>query len=198
ALGMSTGLEYVPGYYAKTGEIVELCKIVAEFDGVYATHMRNEDETLIEALNEAIEISLTSGVSLQISHLKVLGYPNWHKIDEVIDIIEKSRREGLNVHADRYPYLAYSTGMSIFFPEWALEGGSGEFISRLEDNSIKSRMRAETNSRAHENGGWDTIMISSINQESNKKYLGRRLGEIAEEEGREAFDLACGLFLSEK
>ncbi len=198
ALGMSTGLEYVPGFYAETDEIVELCKVVAEFDGVYATHMRNEDESLIEALNEAVDITRRSGVSLQISHLKVLGYPNWHKIDEVLEIIDKGRVEGLNIHADRYPYLAYSTGLSLFFPEWALEGGSREFTKRLEDNSVKSRMRDETNSRAHENGGWDTVMIAGTSQNSNRKYLGRRLGEIAESEGRKPFDVASSLILSEK
>ena len=144
AVGMSSGLEYRPGGFAAPEEIIELCKVVAAHRAVYATHMRSEDERLVEAVEEALRVARESGVSLQISHLKASGKPNWPKTDTVIALIEKARAEGLNVHCDRYPYLAYSTGMSVFFPGWAEEGGRDAFVARLKDPKLRTRMKEET------------------------------------------------------
>jgi len=107
AAGMSSGLEYRPSGYADREEVTALCRVVAEYGGVYATHMRSEDEELVEAVEEALQTARESGVSLQISHLKAAGRPNWHKAETVIGLIDKARSEGLDVHCDRYPYLAY-------------------------------------------------------------------------------------------
>ncbi|MFC1556271.1 amidohydrolase family protein [candidate division KSB1 bacterium] len=196
--GLSSGLEYTPGRYADKEELAGLCKVVVENGGVYATHMRSEDEKLVEAVEEALETARETGVSLQISHLKAAGKPNWHKIDRVIEMIDKAHSEGVNVHFDRYPYLAYSTGLSFFFPGWALEGGSSPFIERLKNRAARDRMKKDTMIKVEANGGWETIMISDIKNESNSGYLGRRIDEIAGGEKEDPFNFVCELLISEQ
>ncbi len=197
AVGLSTGLEYHPSGFASADEITALCRVVAEHRGVYATHMRSEDEKLVEAVSEALAVARASGVSLQISHLKVAGKPNWHKIDAVIDLIEKARGEGLDVHCDRYPYLAYSTGLSIFLPGWAQEGGREALVGRLQDPAVRSRMKRETLEKVEANGDWETVMISNARREENRRYIGRRVDELAREAGADPYDFACDLLISE-
>lgn len=197
AVGMSSGLEYSPGGYASTGELIELCKVVAAHHGVYATHMRSEDEKLVESVTEALRIARESGVSLQISHLKACGKTNWPKTDTVIGLIDRGRGEALNVHCDRYPYLAYSTGMSVFFPGWAEEGGTDAFVARLKDARTRSRMKSETLAKLEANGGWDTVMISNARSEANRGHIGRRMGEIAIALNKDPYEVACDLIVSE-
>jgi N-acyl-D-amino-acid deacylase len=197
AVGLSSGLEYTPGSYAATEELIDLCRVVAQRGGVYATHLRSEDERLIESVTEALEVARASGVSLQISHLKACGKPNWPKTDAIIALIEKARAEGLPVHCDRYPYLAYSTGMSVNFPGWAEEGGRDTFIARLKDPATRSRMKKETLAKVEANGGWETIMIGNASQEANRPCIGRRMDEIARSAKKDAFELACDLLVSE-
>jgi N-acyl-D-amino-acid deacylase len=177
--------------------LVELCKVVAAGNGVYATHLRSEDEKLVESVAEALRIARESGVSLQISHLKAAGKPNWPKTDIVIGMIEKARAEGLNVHCDRYPYLAYSTGMSVFFPGWAEEGGTAAFVARLKDPIARAKMRAETLAKVDANGGWETVMVSNARVAANRPLIGRRMDEIARALKKEAYEAACGLIISE-
>jgi len=197
AAGLSTGLEYMPSGYAGADEIIALCKVVAEHNGVYATHMRSEDEKLVEAVTEALRTARESGASLQISHLKAAGQPNWPKIDAVIELIEKARQDGLEVHCDRYPYLAYSTGLSIFLPGWALEGGREALVARLLDPATRRSMRKETLIKAEANGGWETVMISNLRREENRKLVGRRIDELAREAAQDPFEYACDLLAAE-
>ncbi len=116
SLGLATGLEYAPSSYGNTDELIELCKVVSKHNGVYATHMRNEDDTVIEAVEEALEICREANVSLQISHLKSCNKSNWHKTEKFLKQIHSAYDKGLPVNADRYPYVAYGTGMSTFLP----------------------------------------------------------------------------------
>lgn len=197
AVGMSSGLEYRPSGFAAPEEIIELCKVVAEHRAVYATHMRSEDEKLVEAVEEALRVAQETGVSLQISHLKASGKPNWPKTERVITLIEKARAEGLNVHCDRYPYLAYSTGMSVFFPGWAEEGGEDAFVARLKDPKTRRRMKQETLVKVEANGGWETVMISDVRQERNRAYVGKRMDEIAGSLKLDPYEAACDLLVSE-
>jgi len=113
AVGLSTGLEYAPGSYAQSDEVTELCKVTAQYGGVYATHMRDEGDRLIESLDEAIDVAQKTGVSLQISHFKIAYPSNWDKIDEALKKIEEAREEGIDIFCDRYPYIAGSTGLSV-------------------------------------------------------------------------------------
>jgi N-acyl-D-amino-acid deacylase len=197
AVGMSSGLEYRPSGYAATEELIELCKVVAAHKGVYATHMRSEDEKVVESVTEALRIARESGVSLQISHLKACGKPNWPKTEIIIGLIDKARAEGLNVHCDRYPYLAYSTGMSIFFPGWAEEGGTEAFAARLKDRGMRRKMKPETLVKLDANGGWDTVMISNARAEANRVHIGKRMDEIAASLKLDPYEAACDLLLSE-
>jgi len=122
ALGLSTGLIYVPGCYADQRELIELCRETAVYGGMYSTHMRNESDYLIEAVEEAITIALEARISLQISHLK-LAYPrNWSKIHFVLSRISEVNAQGLEILADRYPYTASSTVLSAFMPPWIQQG----------------------------------------------------------------------------
>lgn len=190
ALAFSTGLEYGGGR-AKPAEIEALCKVVADKGKFYATHMRSEDEFVEEAVEEAIQVARKTGVSLQISHMKLSGKPNWHKIDNIINMIEKARNDGFNVNCDRYPYLAWSTGMSLFFPQWAKEGG--RLRERLSNPAERERMKKETLSKVENNGGWEAIMIKGGVSQENRDIIGRRVDEIARERGEDPYELVCDL-----
>ncbi len=191
ALGLSSGLEYFPGNMARTDELVELCRVAARFDRPYVTHIRNEDDELLEAVDEAIDIARRSGAPLLISHLKVGGKPNWHKIDALLLRIEAARAGGLEVRADRYPYEAWSTSLATNFPGWAKEGG--QFVARLKDPAERARMRAETERAVAANGGWNALMLGGGLGEADRDQLGRRVDEVAGDRGQEPFETACDL-----
>ncbi len=142
ALGLSSGLEYTPGSFASTEEIIELARVAAASGGLYATHMRDEQDFILEAVDEAIRIGREAGLPLQISHLKV-GYPsNWPKLPAVLRKIEDARDSGLDIFCDRYPYIAGATGLSLYFPLWSREGTTRDFLARLKDPALQDRLRA--------------------------------------------------------
>ncbi|MCX7806674.1 MAG: D-aminoacylase, partial [Planctomycetota bacterium] len=158
-IGMSTGLIYPPGCFSSTDEIVGLAPICARKERIYTSHIRGEGNTLIEAVEEALEIGRRSGVRVQISHLKVSGRNNWHKIGKLEDLLHSARREGLDFHADQYPYTATCTGLDAVLPKWAYEGGVEREMERLEDDYLARRMEQEINERAGREGYWDEVMI---------------------------------------
>lgn len=191
AMGLSSGLEYFPGNMTPTEELVELCKVAARFDRPYVTHIRNEDDALLEAIDEAIAIARGSGVRVLISHLKVGGKPNWHKLEPALAKIEAARGAGLDVWADAYPYEAWSTSLATNFPGWAKE--NGEFVARLRDPATRARMRKETEQAVAANGGWETLMLSGGLGAADRGLLGKRIDEVAKERGAEPFEVACDL-----
>ncbi|MDD3807587.1 MAG: D-aminoacylase [Candidatus Marinimicrobia bacterium] len=180
SLGLSTGLEYAPGSYAKTDELIELCKTVSHNDGLYATHLRNEDDRVEEAVEEALNISRESGVSLQISHLKACNKNNWHKIDALLDMIQNARQDGLPVHADRYPYNAWSTGLLTFLPLSARQGSREEIMSKLSKRENEEEVRKYILGRGQRIGGWDRVLINACRGEEGKIYEGKTLLEISQ------------------
>jgi N-acyl-D-amino-acid deacylase len=198
ALGISTGLEYAPGSYAKTPELIELCRAAAAQNGVYATHMRNEGEFLLEALDEAITIAGETKVSLQISHLKVANQGNWSKIDAALKKIETAKKEGINILADRYPYVAGSSGLSYYFPLWSKQGTTKDFINRLKDPDSDARIRANLAEREKGIGSWDKVVISSIFSEKNKTYEGKNILQCAREAGKKPYDFMRDLIIEEE
>lgn len=178
AFGISTGLEYAPGQFTPTEEIVTLARLVARRDGLYATHIRNEETRLLAAINEAIEIGKRANVRLEISHLKAAGRPNWKKQQGAIHLIEAARRSGIRVFADAYPYTAYSTGITIFFDSWMLEGDHSAFLNRLKNN--RDRIRKEVDSRVKRDpGAYDLIVISEVYTDKNLQLVGKNLEEIS-------------------
>jgi N-acyl-D-amino-acid deacylase len=181
AFGLSTGLEYTPGRFTPPEEIVEMARLVARRGGLYASHIRNEEDALLEAVNEAIHVGRSSGARVQISHLKAAGKVNWAKQVAALDLIEGARRHGVEVLADAYPYVAYSTGITIQLPDWALEGGIASTKARLADPGQRTRIRDYV--RGHvmaEPGGFDLIVISSVKTEAAQPLVGRDLKSIAE------------------
>lgn len=139
ACGLSTGLIYLPGTFAKTDEIVALAKVANNYDGIYATHMRNESDEVVKALEETFAIGRGSGIRLQVSHLK-LGKAGWGNTDKVLETLRKAREQGLDVTQDQYVYTASSTNLTQMIPSWAREGGRDKFKQRLRDPAVKQRM----------------------------------------------------------
>ncbi len=198
AWGLSTGLEYVPGRFTPTEEILAMARVVARRGGFYASHIRNEESALLEAVDEAIRIGRMSGARVQISHLKAAGLPNWGKQVAALDLIEGARRGGVDVSADAYPYAAYSTGITIFLPAWAADGGREAVAARLADPTDRRRIRDEMEVRIRQDpGDYDLIVISSVRSEKNRPIIGKDLAAIATEWGIEPVDTLLRLMEEE-
>jgi len=198
AVGISSGLEYTPGGFASTREITNLCRVMQGTGGIYATHMRNEDDRLIEAVEEAIAIADGAKVGLHISHLKCQGRRNWHKLDEVFARIRSAEQAGLAVTMDRYPYVAYSTGLSNLMPLWCREGGTERFIQRLVKPEILARIKQATLAKVASLGSWDAVMITSVNLEKHKRFEGKTIAELTRESGQDPFAFTVNLLVEEK
>ncbi len=199
AFGLSTGLEYIPGNYTPTDEIVAMARVVARRGGLYASHIRNEEARLLEAVNEAIEIGRRAGARVEISHLKASGTPNWPKQRGAIDLIESARRAGVEVLADAYPYTAYSTGLTIFLPPWAREGGGSAIVARLRDAETRARIRKEAAAYARSDpGDYNLIVIARTRSERNRPLVGKNVAEIAEQWKLEPVDALLRLVEEEE
>jgi len=188
ACGASSGLEYTPGAFASRDELIALCKPLAARGLVYATHMRNEDDRLLEAIDESIAVAKGAGCGLQISHLKTQGPRNWKSLDTVFARIEAERAAGLDVAFDRYPYLAYATGLTNLFPVWSRDGGMAAFFRRLDDASDGPRMRTETLAKIELLGGWDNVQITSVRAVEDRDAEGARLGAYAKRSNTDPYD----------
>ena len=141
AFGVSYALIYPPDSYTDTDELVEICKVVSRYNGVYITHIRSESARLFEALEEALTIGRRADLPVEIYHLKASGTANWHKMPAVIARIEEARDQGLDVTADMYPYTASGTGLSSLLPAWS--AADGDFYKNLENEAVRARIRAE-------------------------------------------------------
>lgn len=197
AFGISTGLEYAPSGFAAAPEVIELCKVAAKYGGFYATHIRSEDNQVLEAVGESIYIAEKGEIPLQISHLKASGRINWWKMPMMIDLIERAQERGLSVAADRYPYTAYSTGLSIFFPQWALDGGAKEFVERLKNRNLRQKMKAETLEKVIGNNSWESLLIVDVNTEKNRHLEGKYFSEGSAERKQDPYEFACDLLIEE-
>lgn len=197
AFGLSTGLEYTPGGFAETDEVIALCKIVAKYGGFYSTHVRSEDKAALEAVGEAIHIAETSGLPLEIAHFKAVGKTNWWKLPLMIDLIERAAERGLDVTADRYPYTAYSTGLTVLYPQWALDGGLEQLIVRLKDTKIRQSLKAETQKKVA-GYGWEKIVISNLHKEHNQWLIGKSIGEASATKNTDPYEFMCDLIIDEE
>jgi len=198
AFGLSTGLIYVPGSYADTDEIIELARVAAEYDGMYATHIRGENDTLLDALHEAIEIGRQAHLRVQVSHLKAMGRHMWGKSVEALELIDSARDEGIEITCDQYPYNASATGLGAYLPHWAHVGGRAELEARLRDPDTRARLKADILEGTddwvslYRGVGWDNTLISSYSQHDLE---GLSIAEIAQRQGKDAFDAAFDLLL---
>jgi len=196
AIGISTGLEYTPGSFASTEELIELCKVAPEKFRIYATHMRNEDNYVLEAIDEATEIAKKSNSRLQISHLKVSGKSNWNKVDAVIEKIDEAAKEGLDIHADRYTYVAYHTNLSSLFPLWSRDGGTEKFLERLKDKNLQNQIREYVEKKVSNlDGDWNGVLISSVGKEEFKHYQGKTIQQLSEEFGMDGYETSVKVLI---
>ena len=192
AFGLSTGLKYTPGCYAKTEEIIELCKVIAKYGGIYATHQRTQGDTLIESTEESIKIGRMSRVPVQISHMKAKGQRNWGKPKNVLRIIDEARDSGVDIAFDQYPYIASGGSFLSMTPGWAREGGSERLLERLKDP--EQRKEIEASILEHEDWiGPENLMISNF--APNRSYEGRTLDEIAKQRGEPPVSVVSDLLL---
>jgi N-acyl-D-amino-acid deacylase len=193
ACGASSGLEYTPGAFASLEELTSVCRPLAQFDLPYATHMRNEDDRLLEAIDESIAVARGASCPLQIAHLKTQGPRNWKKIADVFARVRKANLSGMDVWFDRYPYLAYQTNLTNLFPVWSRDGGNEAFLARLDDSTSAPRIRAETLAKVELIGGWDNVQISGVGSAEDRDAEGQRIGAYAERKGREPYVAAVEL-----
>jgi dihydroorotase/N-acyl-D-amino-acid deacylase len=204
ALGLSTSLQYVPARFAKTGEIVELAKVARQYGGIYATHQRSEANALDESLAEVFQIARRARIPVEIWHLKTAYKKNWGRMPEVLAKIRRARAAGLDITADIYPYIAGSTSLSACLPPWALEGGVEKMLARLRDAGIRARLKQEitTDSKEWENiylgsGGASGVLIGSVINRDLESLQGKRLAQIAEQQGRDPLDALFDLILAD-
>jgi len=200
ALGIASALIYPPGSYAATAELTELCKVAAEYDGCYASHVRGEGETLHEAITEFLGIVRDTGVRGEVFHLKASGRPNWHRMDRAIELIEGSRAAGAPVTGDVYPYTASSTGLTSIIPDRYHEGGTDALYDRLGDPRVRAEIRAELSS----SGRWgdvteaENVLILQASREENRRWQGQTLAEIAAATGADPIEAALDLIASDR
>lgn len=195
ACGASSGLEYTPGEFAPLGELIALSRPLSRRRLPYATHMRNEDDRLLEALDEAIAVARGAACPLEVSHLKTEGQRNWNKIDEVLHRIGQARTTGLDVTFDRYPYVAYQTDLGNLFPTWSKDGGTDAFVARLGRPELVTRLREAVADKIALLGGWDNVLISSVADEADRAVEGQRMGQYATSIARDPFDAAVALLV---
>lgn len=197
AWGLSSGLEYTPGSFADEDEIAELCGVAAGYGGFYATHMRNEDDFLLEAVREAISTARKAEIPLQIAHFKASGRRNWNKVDAAFEMIEKAVGEGMDVTLDRYPYIAYATTLQNLFPTRFRAGGAGAFVRRLQAPDVLPLMRQAAIEKVDMLGDWSAVMITSVDKPENRDYVGQRVSEIVAGSGQDPFEFVRELLIAE-
>lgn len=199
AFGISTGLIYLPGAFSKQEELISVMQEVGKKKGVYATHLRNEGDTLLEAIEEAVDIAFQSNTSLQLSHLKTWGPQNWDKCTSAFNLIQKAQDKGISVHFDRYPYLAAYTDLDALLPSWAYEGGKEKEIQRLNHLETRNKITQELLQKAaKQEGFWETILISSVVTEKNKPFEGLSLQQIALKQQLEPIEALYKILIEEK
>ncbi|HYW49247.1 MAG TPA: amidohydrolase family protein [Gemmatimonadaceae bacterium] len=193
ACGASSGLEYTPGAFASQDELIALCRPLSSRGLLYATHMRNEDDRLLDAIDESIAVARGAGCALQISHLKTQGPRNWDKLQPAFDRIAAARADGIDVAFDRYPYLAYATTLVNLFPVWSRDGGTAALLRRLADASVSARIEAETRAKVALIGSWDNVLVTRVSSAADRDAEGKRLGAWATGMNREPYAVLVAL-----
>jgi N-acyl-D-amino-acid deacylase len=204
ALGLGSSLIYAPAFYAKTDELTELCKVVAEYDGLFTSHMRSEGNRLLEGVDEIFQIMRDSGVRAEIYHLKAAGEKNWPKMDQLIERVTAARAEGMPVTADMYTYTAGATGLDAAMPPWCQEGGYRKWADRLRDPETRSKVLREMRTPADdwENlmllaGSPDKVLLVEFKSDKLKPLIGKTLAEVARLRGKSPEETAMDLVIED-
>ena len=201
AFGLSSGLEYTPGAYASTEELIELAKMLAPYGGIYSSHIRNEGEDLLKSVAETIRIGEEAGIAPHITHHKVVGNGRWGLSEQSLGLVEEARKRGVDAMSDVYPYTASSTGINILFPAWSKEGSRAQRVARLKDPEKRIFIRNDIAEHIETERGGDPSSIVVANCSWNRNLNGKSLADILLERGKEptvtnAADLAMDLEIS--
>ncbi len=204
AVGVSTALEYAPAPYAKTEELIALASEASKFGGIYATHMRNESEAVLPAIDEALRIGREAHIPVEIWHIKVAGEQMWGRMPEVVAKIDAARAEGIDVSANTYAYTAWFNSLSAFVPQWAHDGGDAKLVERLKDPAARARMRKdmETPSTAWDNEwqeipGPESVLIGVVQNPKLLPLQGKTLAEIAKLWNKDPMDALFDLLIED-
>jgi N-acyl-D-amino-acid deacylase len=204
AMGIGSSLIYAPAFYSSTEELIALCKVAAEYDGLYISHMRSEGNKLLESVDELLTIADQSGIRAEIYHLKQSGKKNWYKLDQVIQKIDSARAKGLEITTDMYTYIAGATGLDASMPPWVQEGGLDQWIARLKDPAIRKKvikeMKTDTDQwenlmRAAESS--DKLILVGFKNDSLKYLTGKTLTEVAKMRGKSPEETALDLVIQD-
>ena len=204
ALGIGSSLIYAPAFYAKTDELIAMCKVASQYKGKYISHMRSEGNQLIEAVDELIRISREANIPAEIYHLKAAGKENWPKMERVLKMVEDARKSGLKITADMYTYPAGATGLDASIPPWALSGGYPELFKRIKDTETRKKildeMRTETNKWENLRlaaGSPDRILLVAFKNDKLKPLTGKSLAEVASMRGTDPENTILDLMLED-
>src|SRR5438874_7709290 len=205
ALGIGSSLIYPPAFYAKTEELIELCKVAAKHKGKYISHMRSEGNQLLQAIDELLRISREANIPAEIYHIKAAGQPNWNKADAMLAKVEDARKAGLKITADMYTYTAAGTGLDACLPPWTEDGGYPALFKRLRDPATREKIKTEvqTPTDKWENlylaaGSPDKILLSGFKSEKLKPLTGKSLAEVAKMRGKDPIDTAMDLIAEDE
>ena len=205
AMGVSTALIYPPGHYAKTEELIELAKVAGQYGGIYASHMRSEGASEMEALDEAIRIGREGGLPVEVFHMKVSGKPRWGNMVKVVAKIQAARDAGLDIRADQYPYIAGGTALASSLPPWVADGGLAKLLERLKDQKIRARIKTEmaVDHKEWENlyfdcGGGTGVLLSGVENPELKKFNGKTVAEMAKAQGKPELDALMDFVIADK
>lgn len=205
ALGIGTSLIYAPAFYAKTEELIEMCKVAAKYKGKYISHMRSEGNRLIEAVEELLRISREAKIPAEIYHLKAAGKENWPKMDKVLAMVEAARKNGMKITADMYTYPAGATGLDAAMPPWVLDGGYPELFKRLKDPATRKKIIDEirTPTDKWENlylaaGSAERVLLVGFKNDKLKPLTGKTLAEVAKMRGTDPETTILDLVLEDQ
>ena len=204
AVGVSTSLEYAPAPYAKTDELIALASEASKFGGIYATHMRNESDAVLPAIDEALRIGREGHLPVEIWHIKVAGKANWGRMPEVVAKINAARAQGMDVTADTYAYTAWFNSFSAFIPPWAHDGGDAKLIERLKDPAMRARMRkdmmtpsSDWDNEWQEIAGPEDILIGVVQNPKLLPLQGKRLAEVAKMQNKDPMDALFDILIED-
>jgi dihydroorotase/N-acyl-D-amino-acid deacylase len=205
AVGLSTSLQYAPAPYAKTEELIALAREAAKFGGIYASHIRNEGDGILPALDEAFRIGREAGIPVEIWHLKAAGKANWGRMAEIVAHIEQARRSGVDVAADTYAYPAWFNSFSAIIPPWAHDGGDQKLVERLKDPAARARIRKEMetpsddwNNEWQEVPGPDAILVGAVQNPKLIPLEGKSIAEIAKLWNKDPIDTVFDLLIEDE
>lgn len=204
AMGIGSSLIYAPAFYSSTEELIELCKVASEYDGMYISHMRSEGNRLLESMDELIRIADEANIRSEIYHLKMSGKENWSKFDDVVKKIDSARAAGLHITTDMYTYIAGATGLDASMPPWVQEGGYEKWAERLQNPEIRKRVYKEMTTSTNE---WENLMYAAgtpenlllvgFKNDSLRHYTGKTLAEVAKIHGKNPEETAMDLVIAD-